>query len=169
MNDTENIRINDQIRIKEVRLVDSNGQQIGVRSIFDARMIAAERGLDLVEINPNSRPPVCKLMDFGKYKFELKKKEKAAKAAQHIVSVKQINFHPNTQEHDYSYRLKQAKEFLLDGNKVKVCVQFRGREMNFLANGKAILDKMAEDLKEVATVETHEMEGKIMFILLRAN
>jgi len=106
-------------------------------------------------------------MDFGKYKFELKKKEKEAKARQKIVELKQINFRPNTQFHDYSYRLEQAKEFLKEGNKVKSTVTFRGREMNFLSNGRDILQKMAVDLEGFATVETNEMEGKMMFMIFR--
>lgn len=129
--------------------------------------MASERGYDLVEVSPNARPPVCKLMDFGKYKFELKKKEKIAKASQHVVNVKQIGFHPNTQFHDYSYRLEQAKEFLKDGNKVKAFVQFRGREMNHLSNGKEILDKMIADLNGIGAVEVNEMENKTMFVLFK--
>ena len=130
--------------------------------------MAKEHGVDLVEINPNVRPPVCKLMDFGKYRFEQKKKEKASKAAQHTVSIKQIGFHPNTQDHDYAYRLKQAREFISEGHKVKACVQFRGREINFKANGQAILDKMILDLKDIAVVEANKMEDRTMFVLFRS-
>lgn len=148
-------------------MIDERGNQIGIVSTFSARQEAQSLGLDLVEINPNSRPPVCKLMDFGKYKFELKKKEKEAKARQKIVELKQINFRPNTQFHDYSYRLEQAKDFLKEGNKVKSTVTFRGREMNFLSNGRDILQKMAVDLEGIATIETNEMEGKMMYIIFR--
>lgn len=149
-------------------MIDEKGNQIGIVSTFTARQEAISLGLDLVEINPNARPPVCKLMDFGKHKFELKKKEKEAKARQKVVEVKQISFHPNTQFHDYSYRLEQAKEFLKDGNKVKALVTFRGREMNFLSNGKEILDKMATDLNGLAIVEVAVgMEGRQMFVLFR--
>lgn len=151
-------------------MIDEKGNQIGIVSTFTARQEASSLGLDLVEINPNARPPVCKLMDFGKHKFELKKKEKEAKSRQKVVELKQINFHPNTQVHDYSYRLEQAKEFLKDGNKVKASVIFRGREMNFLSNGKQLLDKMTEDLNGLAVVESAmSMEGKQMSIIFRGN
>lgn len=106
-------------------------------------------------------------MDFGKYKFELKKKEKEAKARQKVVELKQINFHPNTQYHDYSYRLEQAKEFIKDGNKVKATVTFRGREMKFLSNGQDILNKMTADLNGIAVPEVTEMEGRVMFAVYR--
>jgi len=107
------------------------------------------------------------MMDFGKYKFELKKKEKEAKARQKVVELKQINFHPNTQHHDYSYRLEQAKEFIKEGNKVKATVTFRGREMKFLSNGQDILNKMTADLNGIAIAEVTEMEGRVMFAVYR--
>jgi len=163
----DTIRVNDDIRVREIRLIDENGNQIGIVPTTSAKQEASSLGLDLVEINPNARPPVCKMMNFGKYKFELKKKEKEAKSRQKVVELKQINFHPNTQYHDYTYRLEQAKGFIKSGNKVKATVTFRGREMNFLSNGKEILDKMTTDLKEVATVEVNEMEGKQMFVVFR--
>lgn len=107
-------------------------------------------------------------MDFGKYKFEQKKREKEAKSRQKTIELKQINFHPNTQHHDYSYRLEQAKDFIKAGNKVKATVTFRGREMKFLSNGQSILDKMTADLTGIAVVESMEMEGKIMFAIYRS-
>lgn len=155
------------IRVREVRLVDVEGKQLGIYPTYTARQMAEDYGLDLIEINPTARPPVCKLMSYGKYKFDLKKRDKEIQQAQHKIVVKQINFHPNTQEHDYSYRLEQAKEFISKGWKVKATVKFRGREMNFLDNGKAILDTMVTDLNSVATVEVYDMENKVMFVVFK--
>lgn len=140
---------------------------MGIVPTIAAKEEAQRLGLDLVEINPTARPPVCKIMNFGKYKFEQKKKEKELKSKQKIVEMKQINFHPNTQHHDYSYRLEQIKDFIKSGNKVKVTVTFRGREMNFLKNGKEILDRMTVDLTGIAILESTEMEGRVMFSIYR--
>lgn len=160
-------RINDQIRVPNVRLIDRDGKQLGVVSNYHAKLLANEADLDLVEISPNANPPVCKIMDFGKYRYEQEKKAKEEKAKQIVVKLKEIQFHPNIQLHDYSYRLKQAKEFITEGNKVKACVNYRGREINYISKGEDILKKFVEDLKEMAVVENQSFEGKCLSITLR--
>jgi translation initiation factor IF-3 len=157
----ETIRINEHIRVSEVRVVDHDGSQLGVLPVPAAMEKAKERGLDLVEVSPNSAPPVCRIMDFGKYKYEIAKKQKASKAKQHIIKVKEIKFHPKTGENDYNYRLVQAKEFLEKGFKVKATVVFRGREMAHLDYGARWLKKMTADLEGLAAAETKTMvEGR---------
>lgn len=160
-------RVNDMIRIPEVRLVGADGQQIGVVPTHIAKQMAHEQGLDLVEVAPMARPPVCRIMDFGKYRFELAKKEKASKAKQHVVKVKEIKFHPRTDSNDYDYRLKHALEFLDKGWKVKASVMFRGREMAHMDYGRRLLDQMVKDLEGIAVVEQQpSMEGRTMGLLL---
>ena len=160
-------RVNDMIRIPEVRLVGADGQQIGVVPTHIAKQMAQEQGLDLVEVAPMARPPVCRIMDFGKYRFEIAKKEKASKAKQHIVKVKEIKFHPRTDDNDYNYRLKHAIEFLEKGWKVKASVLFRGREMAHMDYGRRLLDQMVKDLEDQAVVEqAPSMEGRSLGLLL---
>ena len=160
-------RVNDMIRIPEVRLVGADAQQIGVVPTHIAKQMAQEQGLDLVEVAPMARPPVCRIMDFGKYRFELAKKDKASKAKQHIVKVKEIKFHPRTDSNDYDYRLKHALEFLDKGWKVKASVMFRGREMAHMDYGRRLLDQMVRDLDGIAIVEQQPvMEGRTMGLLL---
>lgn len=168
MPSTENrIRVNDMIRIPEVRLVGADAQQIGVVPTHVAKQMAQEQGLDLVEVAPMARPPVCRIMDFGKYRFEIAKKDKASKAKQHIVKVKEIKFHPRTDDNDYAYRVKHAIEFLEKGWKVKASVMFRGREMAHMDYGRRLLDQMVKDLSEIAVVEQAPiMEGRTLGLLL---
>ncbi len=168
MPSTENrTRVNDMIRIPEVRLVGADAQQIGVVPTHIAKQMAQEQGLDLVEVAPMARPPVCRIMDFGKYRFELTKKEKASKAKQHVVKVKEIKFHPRTDKNDYEYRLKHAIEFLDKGWKIKASVLFRGREMAHMDYGRRLLDQMVRDLEEIAIVEqSPSMEGRSLGLLL---
>jgi translation initiation factor IF-3 len=168
MPSTENrIRVNDMIRIPEVRLVGADAQQIGVVPTHVAKQMAQEQGLDLVEVAPMARPPVCRIMDFGKYRFEIAKKDKASKAKQHIVKVKEIKFHPRTDDNDYAYRVKHAIEFLEKGWKVKASVLFRGREMAHMDYGRRLLDQMVKDLSEIAVVEqAPSMEGRTLGLLL---
>lgn len=168
MPSTENrTRVNDMIRIPEVRLVGADAQQIGVVPTHIAKQMAHEQGLDLVEVAPMARPPVCRIMDFGKYRFELAKKDKASKAKQHIVKIKEIKFHPRTDSNDYDYRLKHALEFLDKGWKVKASVMFRGREMAHMDYGRRLLDQMVKDLDGIALVEQQPvMEGRTMGLLL---
>jgi translation initiation factor IF-3 len=154
----ETIRINEHIRTFEVRVIDADGKQLGVLTVPAAMERAKERGLDLVEVSPTAQPPVCRIMDFGKYKYEISKKQKASKAKQHVIKVKEIKFHPKTGENDYNYRLVQAKEFLDKGYKVKATVVFRGREMAHMEFGSRWLKKMAVDLDGVGQAETGSIQ-----------
>ncbi len=154
----ETIRINEHIRTYEVRVIDADGKQLGVLTVPAALEKAKERSLDLVEVSPTAQPPVCRIMDFGKYKYEISKKAKASKAKQHIIKVKEIKFHPKTGENDYNYRLVQAKEFLEKGFKVKATVVFRGREMAHMEFGSRWLKKMTVDLVGVGLAETGSIQ-----------
>ena len=154
----ETIRINEHIRTYEVRVIDADGKQLGVLTVPAALERAKERGLDLVEVSPTAQPPVCRIMDFGKYKYEISKKAKASKAKQHIIKVKEIKFHPKTGENDYNYRLVQAKEFLEKGFKVKATVVFRGREMAHMEFGSRWLKKMVVDLAGIGLAETGSIQ-----------
>ncbi len=154
----ETIRINEYIRVPEIRVVDADGSPLGIIPVQQALEKARERGLDLVEVSPTAAPPVCRIMDFGKYKYEIQKKQKVSKAKQHIIKIKEIKFHPKTGENDYNYRLVQAKEFLEKGFKVKATVVFRGREMAHIEYGSRWLKKMAEDLAGVGTAETNSIQ-----------
>ena len=157
----ETIRINEHIRTYEVRVIDADGKQLGVLTVPAAIEKARERQLDLVEVSPTAQPPVCRIMDFGKYKYEISKKAKASKAKQHVIKVKEIKFHPKTGENDYNYRLVQAKEFLDKGYKVKATVVFRGREMAHMEFGSRWLKKMTADLAGLAQPETGSLvEGR---------
>jgi translation initiation factor IF-3 len=154
----ETIRINEYIRVPEIRVVDADGSPLGIIPVQQALEKARERGLDLVEVSPTAAPPVCRIMDFGKYKYEIQKKQKVSKAKQHIIKIKEIKFHPKTGENDYNYRLVQAKEFLEKGFKVKATVVFRGREMAHIEYGSRWLKKMAEDLAGVGTAESNSVQ-----------
>ncbi|MDB5103293.1 MAG: infC [Fibrobacteres bacterium] len=154
----ETIRINEHIRTYEVRVIDADGKQLGVLTVPAALEKAKERALDLVEVSPTAQPPVCRIMDFGKYKYEISKKAKASKAKQHIIKVKEIKFHPKTGENDYNYRLVQAKEFLEKGFKVKATVVFRGREMAHMEFGSRWLKKMVVDLAGIGLAETGSIQ-----------
>jgi translation initiation factor IF-3 len=154
----ETIRINEYIRIPEIRVVDSDGSALGIIPVQQALDKARERGLDLVEVSPTANPPVCRIMDFGKYKYEIQKKQKVSKAKQHIIKIKEIKFHPKTGENDYNYRLVQAKEFLEKGYKVKATVVFRGREMAHIEYGSRWLKKMVVDLEGVGSPETNSIQ-----------
>ncbi|MBW8887366.1 MAG: translation initiation factor IF-3 [Fibrobacteres bacterium] len=152
------MRINEHIRTYEVRVIDADGKQLGVLTVPAALERAKERGLDLVEVSPTAQPPVCRIMDFGKYKYEISKKAKASKAKQHVIKVKEIKFHPKTGENDYNYRLVQAKEFLEKGFKVKATVVFRGREMAHIEFGARWLKKMTVDLNGIGQAETGSIQ-----------
>ena len=157
----DTVRINEHIRSYEIRVIDHDGKQLGVLTVPAAMEKARERSLDLVEVAPTASPPVCRIMDFGKYKYEVSKKQKASKAKQHIIKVKEIKFHPKTGENDYVYRLEQAKEFLEKGFKVKATVTFRGREMAHLDYGARWLKRMAKDLDGLGAAETgNTQEGR---------
>lgn len=159
--------INGQIKEKEVQLIDENGGKLGILSIQKAMEIADEKNLDLVLVAPNSKPVVCKLMNYGKYKFEQAKKEKESRKNQKAVELKEIRVTPNIGEHDFNFKSKNARSFLESGNKVKFTVRFRGRELNNVKAGEVVLNKFIEDLSDISTVEKKPfLEGKTMFVIL---
>ena len=159
--------INDQIREKELRVIGSDGEQLGVISSAEARRIAEEKDLDLVMISPNAKPPVCKIMDFGKYVYEQSKKEKEAKKKQKVVNIKEIRVSLNIEEHDIDIKAKNAWKFLLDGDKVKITVRFRGREMELGHMGEKILETFISKLEDVCLVEKRpKREGRNMTLVL---
>ena len=163
----QELPINRQIRAKEVQLIGENGEKLGVISLEEALEKAEEKNLDLVLVAPNANPVVCKIMNYGKYKFEQAKKEKEAKKKQRVLEVKEIRVTPNIEEHDFGFKLKNAQKFLADGNKVRITVRFRGREINNSKAGEIVLNKFIENLEEVATVEKKpKLEGRNMFIIL---
>lgn len=159
--------INGQIKEKEVQLIGAEGEKIGVVSIEKALEYAEDKNLDLVLVAPNSKPVVCKVMNYGKYKFEQAKKEKESRKNQKTVELKEIRVTPNIGDHDFSFKSKNARTFLESGNKVKFTVRFRGRELNNTKAGEVVLNKFVEDLSDIATVEKKPfLEGKTMFVIL---
>lgn len=159
--------INEQIRDKEVRLMDADNSPLGIMSSKDAQNIANSKNLDLVKIAPQALPPVCRIMDYGKYLFELAKKEKEARKNQKIVNIKEVRLSPSIEEHDLEFKVKNAIKFLNDGDKVKVSIKFRGREMNYTSQGRAVLEKFAQTVEEVGIVErTPKLEGRSMIMIL---
>ncbi|MBP1947746.1 translation initiation factor IF-3 [Virgibacillus litoralis] len=161
------MNVNEKIRAREVRLIDSNGDQLGVKSRNEALDIAQTRNLDLVLVAPNAKPPVCRIMDFGKYRFEQQKKEKEARKKQKVINVKEVRFTPGIGEHDFNTKLKNARKFLDKGDKVKASVRFRGRAITHKELGREVLDRFAEEVKDIATIESKpKMEGRSMFMML---
>ena len=159
--------INEQIRDKEVRLVGADGEQLGIVSSKEAQRIADEAGLDLVKIAPNAKPPVCKGIDYGKYRYEQARKEKDAKKKQKTVELKEIRLSPNIEANDLNTKVNAAKKFLAKGNKVKITLRFRGREMAHMNSSKHILDDFAESLADVAVVEkAPKIEGRSIGMVL---
>ena len=159
--------INGQIRDKEVRVIAENGDQLGVMPVKEAMKLAQEAELDLVKIAPKAQPPVCKIIDYGKYRYELARKEKEAKKKQKTVEVKEVRISPNIDTNDLNTKVNNAKKFIAKGNKVKVILRFRGREMAHMQQSKHILDDFAEMLAEVAVVEKPaKLEGRSMSMVL---
>ena len=159
--------INEQIRDKEVRLIGADGEQIGIVSSKEAQKIADEAGLDLVKIAPNAKPPVCKVIDYGKYRYELARKEKDAKKKQKTVELKEIRLSPNIEANDLNTKMNAARKFISKGDKVKITLRFRGREMAHMNNSKHILDDIAENLADVAVVEkAPKIEGRSIGMVL---
>jgi translation initiation factor IF-3 len=155
------------IRVREVRVVGQDGTQLGIMPTQEAQRLAEEEGLDLVEVAPTERPPVCRIMDYGKYKYQKSKRLQQAKKKQKIILVKEIKLRPKTEEHDYQFKTQHVRRFLQDGHKAKVTVVFRGREMAHTELGRRILDRVIEDLDDVATVEqTPKQEGRNMTMVL---
>ena len=159
--------INEQIRDREVRLIGADGEQLGIVSSREAQKIADEAGLDLVKIAPNAKPPVCKVIDYGKYRYEQARKEKDAKKKQKTVELKEIRLSPNIEANDLNTKMNAAKKFLAKGNKVKITLRFRGREMAHMNASKQILDDIAENLSDVAVVEkAPKVEGRSIGMVL---
>jgi translation initiation factor IF-3 len=159
--------VNDQIRAREVRVVDSDGEQLGIMSLRDALKVAGEKNLDLVAVSLNAKPPVCRIMDFGKYKFEQSKREKEARRNQKIITVKEVKVRPNIEDHDFEVKLKNAVRFLSNGDKVKATVMFRGREITHPELGQKLLLRLAKELEELAVVErVPKVEGRNMIMIL---
>ena len=159
--------INEQIRDKEIRLIGSNGEQLGIMSARDAMKIAREAELDLVKIAPTAKPPVCKIIDYGKYKYEQARKEKEAKKKQRTIEIKEVRLSPNIEENDLNTKVGAAKKFIQKGDKVKVTLRFRGREMAHMSSSKHVLDDFAELLTDIAVVEkAPKIEGRSMTMFL---
>ena len=163
----QELPINEQIKAKEVQVIDENGQKLGKLSLNEALNMAFEKKLDLVLVAPNAELPVCKIMNYGKYKFEQTKKEKEARKKQKTFEVKEIRVTPNIEQHDFEFKCKNARKFLEDGNKVKITVKFRGRELNYVKLGEEALNKFVENLSDISALEKKPLlEGKNMFIIL---
>ena len=161
------LMINEQIRDKEVRLIGENGEQLGIMSAKEAMKLADEAGLDLVKIAPTAQPPVCKIVDYGKFKYEQMRKEKEAKKKQKVIEIKEIRLSPNIDTNDLNTKINAARKFLTKGDRVKVTLRFRGREMAHMNNSKHILDDFAESLSDVAVVEkAPKVEGRSMTMFL---
>ncbi|MEO0682230.1 MAG: translation initiation factor IF-3 [Pseudomonadota bacterium] len=160
-------RVNDRIRVPEIRLIDHEGENHGVVTPADAMRMAEAVGLDLVEISPNAAPPVCKIMDFGKFKYEQQKKAAEAKKKQKVIEVKEVKFRPNIDTHDYDVKMRNVTRFLEDGDKVKVTLRFRGREMAHQELGRDVLHRVAKDTEELGKVESMpKMEGRQMIMVI---
>ena len=160
-------QINEDIRDKEVRLISETGEQLGIMSAEDALKLAEEQGLDLVKISPNAVPPVCKVMDYGKFRFEQTKREKEARKNQRVVEIKEVRMSPSIDVNDFNVKLRNAQQFLGEGNRVKVTVRFRGREMAHTDIGQGLLVKFAEECKECAVLDKEpKLEGRHMSIFL---
>ncbi|WP_112181579.1 MULTISPECIES: translation initiation factor IF-3 [Paraliobacillus] len=161
------MNVNEKIRAREVRLIDSNGDQLGVKSRQEALEIAQTRELDLVLVAPTAKPPVCRIMDFGKFRFEQQKKEKEARKKQKIINLKEVRLSPGIEEHDFNTKLRNARKFLDKGDKVKVSIRFRGRAITHKELGQKVLVRMAEECKDLSTIEQRpKMEGRSMFLTL---
>ncbi len=161
------MRINGEIRVREVRVTDVNGNQLGIMPVREALAKAEESHLDLVEVAPKAKPPVCRIMDFGKYRYEQQKREKEARKKQKIITVKEVKLRPNIEQHDFEVKTKNALRFITDGNKVKVTIMFRGREVSHPEIGNELLLKVASTLSEYVNVERNpKLEGKNMTMIL---
>jgi translation initiation factor IF-3 len=161
------VRVNERIRVREIRVIDEDGTQLGIMSPQQALEIARGKGLDLVEIAPQAQPPVCRIINFGKFQYEQKKKAKESKAKQTFITVKEIKFRPGTDEHDYAFKKNHAARILTEGDKVKATVHFRGREITHKELGMQLLQRLEQDLAESGTVEVRpKLEGMNMFIII---
>ena len=165
--DRDGPRVNDEIDSRTVRLIDADGEMVGVVSLREALDMAAEVGLDLVEVSPNAEPPVCKILDFGKFKYEIQKKKNEARKKQKVIDIKEIKLRPNIDDHDYEVKMRAVRKFLDEGDKVKVTLRFRGREMAHQDLGMKVLDRVRDELIERAKVEqVPKMEGRQMVMVM---
>lgn len=161
------MRINEEIRVREVRVVSNTNEQLGIMQTRDALRLAMESQLDLVEVAPTAKPPVCRIMDFGKFKYEQQKRDKEVKKKQKVVTLKEVKLRPNIEDHDYSVKFKNALRFIADGDKVKVTIMFRGRELSHPELGRQILTRMAQELKDSVIIEREpKLEGKNMIMIV---
>lgn len=161
------LRVNERIRISPVRLIGIDGEQIGIVPTEEARSIARERGLDLVEVAPNARPPVCRIMDYGKYKYEQARKAREARKKQHNIQVKEVKMRPKIEKHDFDFKLRHAKRFLEEGDKVKFTLMFRGRENTHPELGVRVLERVKEELQDLGTVESEiARDGRTMTMVI---
>ncbi|MFQ5737071.1 MAG: translation initiation factor IF-3 [Thermodesulfobacteriota bacterium] len=163
----DTVRVNRMIRVSQVRVVDSEGNQLGVMPTREALATAEDAGLDLVEVAPTANPPVCRIMDYGKFKYQMSKKAKDAKKKQSTIHMKEIKLRGKTEEHDFQFKLRNARRFLEDGDKVRISIIFRGREITHTELGMGMLNRVAEELKDVAIVESRpKLEGRNMSMLV---
>ncbi len=161
------MRVNRQIRISPVRVIGADGSQLGIMDVDTALRMADEAGLDLVEVAPTARPPVVRIMDYGKYKFEMAKQARQAKKKQHVIELKEVKFRPGIDDHDFATKTRHARRFLEEKNKVKVTMMFRGRQVAHPELGQAVLDRVAAELSDVGKVETSgRLEGKMMTMIV---
>jgi translation initiation factor IF-3 len=161
-------KANERIRALDVQVIGSDGGNLGTLPLNKAIEIAKDEGLDLIEISPNANPPVCKIMDMGKYKYDLQKKANIAKKKQKVVSLKEIKLRPGTETHDYNFKIKNAKKFITKGDKVKFTVKFKGREMQHIQLGRDLMNRIIEDTKDIAKVETNpKFEGRQMIMIIQ--
>jgi len=165
--DKQRVRVNRQIRISPVRLIGADGEQVGVVPVDEALRSAEAAGLDLVEVAPMARPPVVKIMDYGKYRFEQAKAARAAKKKQHVIQVKEVKYRPGISEHDFEFKTRHARAFLEEGNKVKLTMMFRGRQVTHPEIGQGVLDRVFQEVKDIAKVEAaSKLEGRNMTMVL---
>jgi translation initiation factor IF-3 len=167
INISKDLLVNESIRAREVRLIDVNGEQLGIKSRAEALEIAGRKNLDLVLVAPNAKPPVARIMDYGKYRFEQQKKEREARKNQKVINVKEIRLSPTIEEHDFNTKLRNARKFLTKGDKVKATIRFKGRAITHKEIGQRVLDRFAEACSDLAQVETSaRMDGRNMFLVL---
>ncbi len=165
--DDTRTRVNHQIRISPVRLIGADGEQVGIVPVEEALKSAQERELDLVEVAPQARPPVVKIMDYGKYRFEQAKAARAAKKKQHVIHLKEVKYRPGISQHDFDFKTRHAREFLEEGNKVKVTMMFRGRQVTHPEFGRQVLNRVFEFVEDIAKIEAHpKLEGRNMIMVL---
>jgi translation initiation factor IF-3 len=161
------LRVNEEIRAREIRLIDSDGQQLGIVPLKEGLRIAMERGLDLVEVAPRAKPPVCRIMDYGKYKYEQSKKEREARKKKRVITVKELKLRPNIEEHDFQVKVRNALRFLQDGDKVKITLMFRGREISHSELGRNLCLRFYQCVQDYAVIEKEpKIEGKNMVMVL---